>query len=493
MSPRSTHVSPDPAARRPRVDVTLPALDLSLPRRVHIVGVGGAGMSAIALLLARMGHRVTGSDIKHTAVLDRLAAAGVDVRLGNRAEHVPVDADAAVYSTAVPRSNVELRAAEEHGIVVLHRATALAALAATRRTIAVAGSHGKTTSASMLALMLRSAGWDPSFVIGGEVNEVGTNAAFGNGEWLVVEADESDGTFLHLEPDAALVTNIEPDHLDYYGGFPQLVAAFEQFMAQTRGPLVVCVDDPVAMRLASARAGVRTYGYAADADYRIAGETRSATGCRFSLAVDGTVRGELAVPLGVKAAANAAGAAAIAMELGIDIAAVGAALANFGGVARRFQYRGERDGVTFVDDYAHLPSEVAAAIDTARAGPWHRVITVFQPHRYTRTASIGRDFAHAFVGSDAVVLTDVYAAGETPIPGVSGRVVLHAVLDSHPGLPVSYLPRRADLAGVPMRLARPGDVVLTLGAGDLTTMPDVWLGHVGVDDGARESDTEVEL
>ena len=247
----------------------LTPLDLTTPRRVHIVGVAGAGMSAIALVLARMGHRVSGSDIKATAVLERLAAAGVDVHVGNRAEFVPADADAVVYSTAVPLTNVELATATERGIPVLHRSGALAALTATRKTIAVAGSHGKTTTASMLALILRSAGWDPSFVIGGEVNEVGTNAAFGEGEWLVLEADESDGTFLHLSTSAALVTNIEPDHLDFYGGFDALVGAFERFVDAVDGPVVTCADDEVAARIASSRPHVRTYGVHPDADYRI--------------------------------------------------------------------------------------------------------------------------------------------------------------------------------------------------------------------------------
>jgi UDP-N-acetylmuramate--alanine ligase len=458
-----------------------PALDLTTPRRVHIVGVAGAGMSAIALVLARMGHTVSGSDIKSDVALERLAAAGVDVHVGNRAENVPADADAVVYSTAVPRTNVELRTADERGITVLHRSAALAAIVATRRTIAVAGSHGKTTCASMLALILRAADWAPSFVIGGEVNEVGTNAAFGDGPWLVVEADESDGTFLHLVPEAALVTNVEPDHLDYYGGFDRLVAAFEQFVDAVPGPVVLCADDAVTARLA-ARRSARTYGVAPDAHYRIVDEVTSERRCRFTLEVDGARAGEIAAPMGVKVATNAAGAAAVALELGVGFDAVARALAGFGGVARRFQFRGERDGVAFVDDYAHLPSEVAAAIDTARHGPWKRVVTVFQPHRYTRTASIGRDFADAFGGSDALVLTDVYPAGETPIPGVSGHTVLNAVLDRHPELAVAYLPRRADLRDVPARMARPGDVVLTLGAGDLTMMPDVWLGHADVED-----------
>ena len=239
--------------------------------------------------------------------------------------------------------------------------------------------------------------------------------------------------------------------------------------------MVCCADDATA-NLAAARPAVRTYGFAPGAHYRIVDEQAGAYGCRFTLEVDGEPRGELAVPLGVKAATNAAGAAALALELGVDVDAVAPKRSRLRRCRPAVQIRrGERDGVTFVDDYAHLPSEVTAAIATARRGPWERVIAVFQPHRYSRTASIGRDFADAFTAADAVVLTDVYAAGETPIPGVSGRLVLHAVLDKHPALPVTS--RRADLRSVPVRMSRRGDVVLTLGAGDLTTMPDVWLGR----------------
>ena len=453
------------------------SLDLTRPRRLHIVGVGGVGMSAIALLLVRMGHEVSGSDLKNSVVLARLEAAGVRVNVGNRAENVPPDADAVVYSTAIPERNVELAAARELGVAVLHRSAALAALAATRRTIAVAGSHGKTTTSSMLALMLRGAGWQPSFVIGGEVNEVGANAAYGSGEWLVIEADESDGTFLRLGPEAAIVTSVEPDHLDYYGGFEQLVAAFERFVDGVPGPIVCCADDRVAARIAGSRPRVRTYGRDAGAYYRVVDAGTGADMERFTLLAGGRPLGELVVPLAVQAATNAAGASALALELGVPFDAIAAALRGFGGVARRFERRGELDGVTFVDDYAHLPGEVAAAIATARRGGWHRVIAVFQPHRYTRTATLWRDFAGAFDEADAVVLTDVYAAGETPIAGVSGRLVVHAVVDASPGLPVTYLPRHSDLIDVPRRLARPGDVVLTLGAGDLTTMPDTWLGR----------------
>ena len=461
--------------REPDAGPEDPVLDLSRPRRVHIVGVAGAGMSAIALVLARMGHHVSGSDLKQAAVLERLAAAGVEVHVGNRAENVPAGADAVVYSTAIPLTNVELVAAAAQGIPVLHRSAALAALAATRRTIAVAGSHGKTTSASMLALILRRAGWSPSFVIGGEVNEVGSNAAFGDGEWLVVEADESDGTFLHLSPQAALLTNVEPDHLDHYGDFAALVDAFARFVASVEGPVVCCADDAIAQRLAREHGAACTYGTAEDADYRIVDESVDATGCHFTLCDPSGGRTAITVPAGVKASTNAAGAIAVAREIGVEMDPAVHALAGFGGVARRFQYRGERGGVTFIDDYAHLPTEVRAAIAAARQGPWRRVVVVFQPHRYTRTASIEPQFADAFTDADTLVLTDVYSAGETPIPGISGRVVLRAVLDHHPALPVAYLPRRADLAAVPARYARSGDLVLTLGAGDLTTMPDVWL------------------
>jgi UDP-N-acetylmuramate--alanine ligase len=452
------------------------SLDLSSPKRVHVVGVAGAGMSAIALLLARMGHEVSGSDTKSAPVLERLAAAGVDVRVGNRAEHVPERADAVVYSTAVPRSNVELVTADARGIPVLHRAAALAALSRTHKTVAVAGSHGKTTTAAMLALILRAAGWSPTFVIGGEVVDVGTNAAAGDGEWMVIEADESDGTFLHLSAAAALVTNVEPDHLDHYGDFGALVRSFEEFVDAVGGPVVACADDAVAARLAAGRAAARTYGHADTADYRIVDEVVDATGCRFALVARDGERIDVAVPAGVKASTNAAGAIATALELGVDGPAAGRALAEFGGVARRFEYRGERAGVTFIDDYAHLPTEVEAAIETARQGPWRHVVVVFQPHRYTRTATIGRQFADAFSAADQLVLTDVYPAGEAPIAGVSGRTILGAVLDRHPALPVAYLPKFSDLDAVPGRYARAGDLVLTLGAGDLTTMPDVWIG-----------------
>src|SRR5262245_16489136 len=457
-------------------DDTRRDLDLSSPRRVHVVGVGGAGMSAIATVLARMGHRVTGSDLKESRGLERLRLLGVRAEVGHRAENLPADAEAVVVSTAIPNTNAEVRAAIERGLPVLRRADALRALTATRRTIAVAGSHAKTTTSSMLALILRAAGWHPSFIIGGELNEVGTNAAYDEGEWLVVEADESDGTFLELAPEAAIVTNVEPDHLDHYGGFPDLTAAFEQFFTRIPGARVVCADDPVTRALARAHEGTASYGFDADATYRIVSYEGDRSGSRFTVVHDGRDLGAVELPVpGRHNAANATGATALALELGAPFNAAVEAMRGFGGVARRFQFRGEIDGVTLVDDYAHIPGEISAMIDAAREGGWRRVIVVFQPHRYTRTARLWRDFPHAFTGADQVVLTDVYAANETPRPGISGRLILGAVLDAHPAFPVVYLPRRTDVVEHALRLARPGDVVLTLGAGDLTTVPDEWL------------------
>jgi UDP-N-acetylmuramate--alanine ligase len=456
-------------------------LDLTQPHSIHIVGVGGAGMSAIATVLARMGHRVSGSDLRESRALERLGLLDVATHVGHSAQNLPDLLDAVVISTAIPESNPEVVAARGRGVPVLRRADALREIVATRTTIAVAGSHGKTTTSSMLALILRAAGWHPSFLIGGDLNEVGTNAVFDSGEWLVVEADESDGTFLELAPHDAVVTSVLPDHLDHYGDFPALVEAFETFVARIPGVSALCADDEVAAAIACGMtdgdgAGVVTYGFAEDADYRMSAYEGGRSGTQFALERRGEPLGVVELPVpGRHNAVNAAGAAAIALELGVPFDAVSRALGGFGGVARRFQFRGERDGVTYVDDYAHLPSDVDAMIHAAREGGWARVVAVFQPHRYTRTAALWRDFADAFAGADALVLTDVYPAGEQPQPGVSGRLVLRAVLDAHPEQAVTYLPRRADLVAHVPRLARPGDVVLTLGAGDLTTAPDEWL------------------
>lgn len=452
-------------------------LDLSSTRSLHIVGVGGAGMSAIAAVIVRMGHRVSGSDLKASPRTERLRAMGIDVHVGHRGENLPAALDAVIVSTAVPPTNPEVVAAVERGVPVRRRAEALGAIVATRRAIAVAGSHGKTTTSSMLTLCLRAAGWHPSFLIGGDLNEVGTNAAYDTGDWLVVEADESDGTFLELEPEAGVVTNIEADHLDHYGAFEELVAAFARFVERVPGPCLVSADDPIARDLAAARPSVLTFGTAEDADYRIERYLGERTGSRFELTRGGAVLGTIELPVpGAHNAANAAAAAALALEIGVPFEPVRTALAGFAGVARRFQFRGEVGGVTLVDDYAHIPGEVSAMLRAAREGDWKRVVVIFQPHRFTRTARLWRDFADAFVDADAVVLTDVYGAGEAPQPGVSGRLLVRSILDAHPAKPLTYLPRHGDVVNHALGVTRPGDVLLTLGAGDINTVLDEWLG-----------------
>jgi UDP-N-acetylmuramate--alanine ligase len=455
-------------------------LDLSSPRKIHIVGVGGMAMSGIAAVLTRLGHTVSGSDLKSWRGLERLRFLGVDVHVPHDASCLPDELDAVVVSTAIPPTNPEVLAARERGVPVLRRAEALSAIVDTRRTVAISGTHGKTTTSTMTTLILRAAGWHPSFLIGGEPNEVGSNASYDEGEWLVIEADESDGTFIEIAPEAVVLTNVEADHLDHYGDMAALEAACAQYLSTAPGPRVACADDPGAARLAAevSAAGrpVITYGEAPGADYRIEGYQGDRLGSRFQLLRHGEVLGEIVLPApGRHNARNAAAAAALATEIGVPFGAVRAALGRFAGVARRFQFHGEVGGVTLVDDYAHLPGEIKATLAAAREGAWSRIVAVFQPHRYTRTARLWRDFGDAFTDADVVVLTDVYAAGEPPQPGVSGRLILQAVCEARPTDRVFYLPKRSDILARLPELTRPGDLVITLGAGDVTSLPDEWL------------------
>jgi UDP-N-acetylmuramate--alanine ligase len=447
-------------------------IDLSEPRRIHVVGVGGSGMSAIATVLVAMGHTVSGSDARDSAVLAGLRRAGVSTVVGHAAANV-AGVDVVAASTAVPADNPELSAARAAGAVVLRRAETLAAICATRRTLAVGGTHGKTTTTAMLALALREAGLEPSFIVGGEVSGLGGGAAWGaGGGWFVVEADESDGTFTELGAEGVVVTNVEPDHLDHHGTFEALQEAFDRFLAEARGPRVVCADDPVAARLA-ASADCLTYGTDPGATYRLDGVVSSRSGVAATVVHDGAELGRLEVPLpGLHNARNAAGALVAALAVGARFEDAARGLAAFAGVRRRFEHRGEVAGVTFVDDYAHLPSEVSAALEAARAGGYGRVVCVFQPHRYTRTAALWRDFATAFDDADVLAVTDVYAAGQAPLPGITGKLVVDAVLDAGPRRRVAWLPGRSDVLAWLAAELRPGDLCLTLGAGDLTTVPD---------------------
>lgn len=445
--------------------------DLSTPRRIHLVGAGGAGMGAIATVLHAMGHTVSGSDLKAGPVLDRLRVEGMEMHVGHDPAHVG-DAELVAISTAIPDRNSEVTAARERDLLVLWRKDILPAISAQRRTIVVAGTHGKTTTSSMLAMALVEADADPSFIIGGDVNEIGSGAVWAEGDWFVIEGDESDRTFLSLGAEVAVVTNVEPDHLETYNNDPaQLEAAFVEF-ASAAATRVYCADDAGARALAALVPGV-TYGTAEDADYRMVDIERARASVSFRI-VHGDIeiaQVELPTP-GMHNARNACAAIVTTVLIGADADGAARALGRFGGVARRFEFRGVVDGITFVDDYAHLPTEVEAAIQAASDGGWNRVICVFQPHRYSRTAALWQDFARSFDGADTVVVTDIYSSGETPRPGVTGKLVADAVLDANAWASVAWMPRLDDVASWLASRLRPGDLCLTLGAGDLTGLPD---------------------
>jgi len=447
-------------------------LDLSGRRRIHVTNVGGAGMSAVATLLAEMGHAVSGHDpIADSPFLGPLRTLGVHVHTGEPSALPAVDA--VVVSTATPADHPHLVAARAAGIPVLHRSAALAALCGRRRTVAVAGTHGKTTTSALLATLLVEVGQAPGWVVGAGVAGLGRNAAWGGEGPLVVEADESDGTFLALGAEAAIVTNVEPDHLEHWGGEAQLRAAFARFVAALPGPAVLCADDAGAAALVGSAVHPVTYGTDPASDYRLDAITTERTGVRFELHHRGEVV-EVVVPgaPGAHNARNAAGAMALAHQLGIDLPGAAVALGRFRGVARRFEVRGEAGGVVLVDSYDHLPTEVAAILAAAKAGSWRRVVCCFQPHRFSRTEALWRSFADAFADADVLAITDIYPAGEEPRPGITGKLVVDAVLDAHPWKRVAWVPRLDDVVAYLGATLRPGDLCITLGAGDLTSVPD---------------------
>jgi UDP-N-acetylmuramate--alanine ligase len=443
--------------------------------RVHVVGVGGAGMSAIATILAAMGHHVSGSDLKDSPGLERLRSVGVHVHVGHDAANLGEPApDLVTVSTAIPERNPELAEARRRQLRVASRAEVLAAICATRRTAAVSGTHGKTTTSSMLALACVDGGLRPSFLVGGELNELGGGVSWNDSPWFVVEADESDGTFVELPAEAVVVTNVEADHLDRWGTLDAIVDGFDRYLANASGPRVVGIDEPNAAALARRHETI-TYGTDEAADWRIVDAVPARVGVRFRLVHHGDDVGEVSLPVpGLHNARNATAALACAAAIGADLDAARAGLARYAGVARRFQFRGEANGVTVVDDYAHNPGKVAAVLAAARAGRWRRVVCVFQPQRYTRTATQWREFGPSFGDADLVVLTEVYAANEAPIPGITGKLLVASTLESFPRKRVAWLPAKADVVPYLAGELRPGDLCLLCGAGDITTWaPDI--------------------
>jgi UDP-N-acetylmuramate--alanine ligase len=461
--------------------------DLSRSRRVHVIGAGGSGMSAIGTVLVAMGHRVTGSDTADSSYLRHLRELGAQVTVG----HDPATAATAevvVRSTAIPDDDPDVISARAAGRTVWRRADVLAAICRLKRTLAVSGTHGKTTTSSMLAITLRRLGWQPSMIVGGEIAGFGPGAAWApDGDWFVVEADESDGTFIELGAEAVIVTSVEADHLEHYGGLGGLEAAFDRFVVEPPGPALVCADDPGAIRLAETRraAGRRptTYGASSGSDLRVSDIELARGSAMFTVTVvDGAALGrpdltgssgrvELAVP-GRHNVLNAAGVIALVTSLGGEWPATLEAIGAYRGVGRRFEDRGQVQGVSFVDGYDHLPTEVAAAIATAVSGGWSRIVAVFQPHRYSRTEALWADFADAFEGADVVVITGIYAAGEAPRPGVTGDLIADAVRRAHPEADVRYAGGLDEAGALVTTILRPGDLCLTLGAGDITTLAD---------------------
>lgn len=461
---------------RPRFDVTEPVPPWQELGAVHLVAIGGIGMSAVARLLLAHGVPVTGSDTADSAPVAALRAAGASVHLGHDARHLG-GAQTVVVSSAIRPDNPEVAAARARGLRVLHRSQALVSALSGRRLVAVAGASGKTTTTAMLVVALQGAGLDPGYAIGGELARDGTNAGLGSGDLAVVEADESDGSFLVYRPEVAVVTSVQPDHLDFYRTAANVEAAYRDFVDTLRpgGTLVAGADDPGARELArwaaERRVRVVTYGFAADADVRLTEVTPVRSGSTATVSLPtGPHPLALQVP-GRYNLLDAAGAlTAAVVGLGQPADLVAGALAGFTGTRRRFEPRGAAAGVQVVDDYAHNPAKVAAVVETAtgvlpRGG---RLVAVFQPHLYSRT----RDFAEALgaglAPADVVVVMDVYPAREDPIPGITGRLVADAVTAARPHADVHYEPDRERVAPLLRQLLRPGDLVVTVGAGDVT-------------------------
>lgn len=461
--------------------------------RVHMVGIGGAGMSGIARILLARGGQVSGSDAKESRGVLALRARGAVVRIGHDASALDLlpGGPTAVVTThaAIPKDNPELVAARERGIPVILRPAVLASLMRGHRTLLVSGTHGKTSTTSMLVVALQHCGFDPSFAVGGELNEAGTNAHHGSGEVFVAEADESDGSLLQYDPDVVVVTNIEADHLDFFGSSEAYVQVFDDFVARVapNGLLVVCLDDPGSAALArrtveSGRSDVRVVGYgtseavAAAGDVPVGVELLAWEARDVGGSVDIRLAGEsgprtlrLSVP-GKHMALNALAALLAGLDTGAQVDELLEGLAGFGGVHRRFQLTGREHGVRVFDDYAHHPTEVRAVLGAARELVGHdpirgRVVVVFQPHLYSRTATFAQEFGEALDLADEVVVLDVYGAREEPIPGVSGALVAQSVTK-----PVHYQPDRSQVPRQVAAIAEPGDVVITMGAGDVTML-----------------------
>lgn len=436
--------------------------------KIHFVGIGGSGMSALAKIALQAGCPVTGSDLKNSEATAALRALGARIYRGHDAAHLEGDVALVVYSSAVAEDNPELVEARKRNLEIISRGAYLARLMQAYEGIAVAGAHGKTTTTAMIASVLSHAGLNPTVAVGGRLVREGTNAWLGNGRYLVAEADESDGSFLLLRPKVSVVTNVENDHLDYYGGLEQLKEAFRRFIDRTdpQGLVVRCADDPFLAGLDTGALKSVTYGWQQEALYRADLIELGGLGSKSTVYEGKEPLGTLvlAVP-GRHNVTNALAAVAVGRWFGLSFETIAAALARYAGVARRFELLGEAAGRLVVDDYAHHPTEIRAALATARQ-LGRRMVVVFQPHRYTRTARLYREFGASFDAADLVIVTEIYPAGEAPLPGVDAQLIVEEIRRRrHP--PVYYQPVAEELPAFVASLSRPGDVILTVGAGDI--------------------------
>jgi UDP-N-acetylmuramate--alanine ligase len=454
---------------------SLPVPSLDGIGRVHLVGIGGAGMRNMARLFLARGVDVHGSDLKASASLDELRSLGATIWLGHDAGHLDAAGtpDVVVISSAIQQDNPERVGAAERGIPVWWRQQALAALASGRRAVAVAGTHGKTTTTSMIAHALGAAGLEPSYLIGGDLNETGGGAMHGNGDIFVYEADESDGSFLLGTPWTGVVTNVEVDHVDFYPeGLPSIEAAFERFVRACDG-VVACVDDPVVRRIVDGLDAVRAVSYGrTGGDLTLDEVELDPSGARGLLRTrSGSARLELQID-GAHNLLDATAAVGVAIRAGVSLEEAASSLASFSGVHRRFELRGDAGGARFFDDYGHTPTEMAVTIETARRREPRRLIALVQPHRYTRVQALWRELGASVAAADLVVVTDVYGAEQPPIPGVTGQLVADGASIASPDTPVVYLPHRTEVVDYLAGMIEPGDLVVTMGCGDVWMLGD---------------------
>ena len=453
-------------------------------QQIHFVGIGGVGMSGIAEILLNLGYRVTGSDQRRNETVERLEQLGAKVYVGHDASHLE-GAHVVVYSSAVARENVEVQVARQRAIPTIPRAEMLAELMRLKYGIAVAGTHGKTTTTSLVGVVLAEGRYDPTIVVGGRVTNLGSNARLGQGEYLVAEADESDGSFLKLAPTIAVVTTIDAEHLDYYGSLEAIREAFVAFVNKVPfyGSAVLCLDQPnIQMLMPRLEKRIITYGLESGADLVARRLHLSGMTSRFEVFQRGSLLGECTLQIpGRHNVLNALAALGVGLDLEIPFVTIQKALAGFTGVQRRFQIRGRARGVTVVDDYGHHPAEIRATLAAAKAGFECRVVTVFQPHRYTRTQHLRQEFLTAFNQTDVLIVMDIYPAGEAPIPGVTGEDLAEGIR-AHGHRNVIYLGSdRTRVLEHLTEITRPGDLVLTLGAGDVSQLGPELLKRIDAD------------